>query len=1055
MLLRFLIVCCLLAAHLVHASQEPWQAAYKGKDAEGDDVLGHWSFESEQGLKLAGARLNSQGRFGAALESFPGHPIEDKRHAGLVKVGAVPASFSLEMWISPKESLKPQLRCYLLDKKYVDHQDYQWLLGEADHTGARRMTVNLGFGSESRSFTSELIKLAPGQWVHVAFTYDGAGTGRFYANGSTLGGATLAGLGAVVTGGKELSLGDRLGSNYGGFPGYIDEVRVCAGSRRFEAVDLQILSDRRVWRRMERAKPMEVVVTNLAASTLKAARLKLSLDTQSADYLLPDLAPAKSHTLRYEVNTALRPGDYLLRARLEHGSAVTEQTLALTLAARPTPRMPVVMWGAGGEEILRLKDLGFTHFVGFSAQNAAEIWQEKKALPAGPPAYVARNRRFLDEALAHGLEVVASLSPLGALESNPAHLRVDRKGVPYARRDIVASNPEFAPFFQSVGSSTAKAYADHPAFAAALINSEVRDSSQPSFSALELEAYRKATGSEIPPEVQSRWGVDWTKLKDFPFNRVVAADHPILNYYRWFWTVGDGWNGLHTALHKGVKSASSRLWTFFDPAVRQPSISGAGGSVDVLSHWTYTYPDPLKIGLCTDQLFAMSAASARAQKVMKMTQLIWYRSQTAPIGAKPVGDPVPWEDHDPEAAYITIAPMHLREAFWAKIARPISGIMYHGWQSLVETGSPSAYRFTNPHTAPLLRELVKTVIEPLGPSLLEIPDERSEVAFLESFTSQMFARRGSYGSNLDWAADVWLALQHAHVQCDVIFEETLLKGGLSGRRYLVMPHCDVLTAPLVERIASWQKQGGKIIADEFLCPALKADFVLQSFRRVKQAAQDKASVLELARLIQGMSLSQKVTCDNPEVIVRTRRYGDANYLFVVNDRREYGRYVGQHQLVMENGLAATARLGVKTEAVALYDLLDHRILIPQRSDDGVLSWPVELGPAEGRIFMLLPKPLLSLQLQVAPEVKLGAVMELRLEVQTTGRAVANAVLPVEVIIRDANGNAVEGSGHYAAKGGQLLLRLDVATNDEPGTWEIGCRELASGMQSRVWTRVLP
>ena len=38
-----------------------------------------------------------------------------------------------------------------------------------------------------------------------------------------------------------------------------------------------------------------------------------------------------------------------------------------------------------------------------------------------------------------------------------------------------------------------------------------------------------------------------------------------------------------------------------------------------------------------------------------------------------------------DAAYITISPMHLRESFWTKIARPVRGIMYHGWQALVPT----------------------------------------------------------------------------------------------------------------------------------------------------------------------------------------------------------------------------------------------------------------------------------------------------------------------------------------------------------------------------------
>ena len=75
-----------------------------------------------------------------------------------------------------------------------------------------------------------------------------------------------------------------------------------------------------------------------------------------------------------------------------------------------------------------------------------------------------------------------------------------------------------------------------------------------------------------------------------------------------------------------------------------------------------------------------------------------------------------WEDHDPEAAYITIAPMHLKERFGRRSRSPIQGIMYHGWQSLVQTDSPGGYRFTNPIHAPGFETIIQDVIEPLGPT---------------------------------------------------------------------------------------------------------------------------------------------------------------------------------------------------------------------------------------------------------------------------------------------------------------------------------------------------
>ena len=347
--------------------------------------------------------------------------------------------------------------------------------------------------------------------------------------------------------------------------------------------------------------------------------------------------------------------------------------------------------------------------------------------------------------------------------------------------------------------------------------------------------------------------------------------------------------------------------------------------------------------MCADQLFAMSAASGKHQRVMKMTQLIWYRSQTAPAGNRAPGDLVAWEDHDPEAAYITIAPIHLKEALWTKIARPVQGIMYHGWQSLVQTDSPSAYRFTNPYTEPVLKELLHDVIQPLGPTLLEIPDRPSEVAFLESFTSQMFAHRGGYGSNSDWAADVWMALQHAHVQTDILFEETLLRDGLGDRKVLVMPYCDVLTEFVVANITEWQRHGGKIVGDEFLCPALKADFTLQSFKREKNAAADKDKLLVLAKTLEGYSLPGTAMCDQPEIVVRTRHFGDATYVFTVNDHREAGSYVGQYGLVMENGLPSKGQLRLPGGSPNVYELTKAG-RFPARRTDG--RW--NLGPATDR-----------------------------------------------------------------------------------------------------------
>lgn len=1059
----------------VFALQEKWEEGYSGDDATGKHVLGYWKFDPEapladssgkgNDLTLNGATLSLDGRRGGALESAAGFPLSDQPHQARVaaKSRLSPTGpFTLELWLNPKPAFDKGLRCYLLDKKYTPdhHADYALQIMEAKGS-SRRLLLTLGFGSHTASFYSDTLQLPVGQWQHVAITYDGAGSVTFYLNGSTHSKQTEPGLGAVVPGNRPLTLGDRNGSNYGGFPGLLDEVRLCDGALKFEPVELALSSVRSAWRRQEKAEPVQIQCVNLQREPVQGATLQIDFGPRSETFTLPTLLPGKPHVQDFNLDTSLKAGSYTLRARLTAGGATAGEALDLQIAPRPLPdQMPVIMWGAGAGEIARLKDIGFTHFIGFSA-GVGEIWAQKKEAPPGDPAYIARNLRYLDEALAAGLSVVATASPAHFFDTKPEFLRVGRDGKPFERLTLHASNPELPPFFENVGRSLARTYGRHPAFTTVLINTEVRDGSRPSFNASDLENYRAFAGSEIPAEVDFRNGVDHTKLPDFPADRVVADDHPILKYYRWFWTEGDGWNALHTALHRGVKSTGrADLWTFFDPATRQPSISGAGGAVDVLSHWTYTYPDPQRIGLATDQLFAMREASARNQKVMKMTQLIWYRSQTAPVKKAARDNPVPWEDHDPDAAYITIAPMHLKQAFWTKLSRPVQGIMYHGWQSLVPTSEgSSSYRHTNPNTVHVLKDLIHRIAQPLGPMLLKVPDERREIAFLESFTSQIFARRGGHGYNGNWAADCFLALQHAHHPADILYEETLLKNGLSGRKLLVMAECDVLSASVLAKIQDWQAKGGKILADEFLCPALKADFTVSSFKRVKNAAEDKATLLKLAgrlgEMIATVPLASTARVDEPEVIVRTRRAGDASYLFLINDHREAGNYVGQHGLVLENGLPTTTTVTLPQDSAYLYDLTTSTQIVPDRNAAGQITWKTTLGPCDGALYLVTEKPLLGLQLDAPETARRGHSAKLDIRVTTVGDGPLNAVIPIHLEIKDSNGVRAEGSGFYAADKGLLTVALDLPPNEDPGSWQIQVTELASRMTKTRFVKVEP
>ncbi len=1057
----------------------PWQRPYTGASATGPTVVALWHFDqgaetvdaSGHGhtLTLRGrSRFVAKGKFGGCLESFG--PGQDKNTAqGAVCKNSpdlTPAGpFTLELWVQPKPELSQRPTAFLLDKKYLHYprkgrranSDYCLYLRRAGQQ-KWRLVAYLGYGEDSAEYASDAFELVPGRWYHVAFSYDGAGTGRFFLNGRPVGRVRHEGRGSVAPGPYDLVIGDRFGSLYAGFPGYIDEVRISNGVVPYFAgrVELTASLSRTSFVRMEPKACLWLDVVNDSPAPLTDARLTLSGEVVlQREVDVGKVEPGRSKRLVLPVDTSLRPDRYPVTARLtgRNGDRRVAAELSLTVALVPRPKpfqMPVVMWGRG--DLQTVKEIGFTHQL-VALVDYGRVWQAGQPTQAVDPSRLREAVEMLNEYLAEGVGAVVNLSPrrwvLQDENRKARYQRIDRQGKPYARTDICARFPELQRFAYNVGASVAQTFGRFPALQAALIDTEVRDATNLCFHPHDVEAFRRFAGFDVPSEAVSKRGVDYTRLPDFPANRVLPDNDPLLTFYRWFWKVGDGWNEMHSQLHRGLKSTGrDDLWTFFDPAVRVPSLWGSGGEVDVVSQWTYTYPDPIKIGQACDELFAMADGKAGRQRVMKMTQIIWYRSQTAPKLPDDPARRADWEKTIPDARFITIAPDHLREAFWSKISRPVAGIMYHGWGSLVPAPHGS-YRFTNPKTRQVLSELIRRVVRPLGPTLLQVPDRPSDVAVLESFTSQMFARRGTWGWSNRWEADVHLILQWAHLQPRILYDETIQRDGLEGVRVLVLPYCDVLTESVVRAVKQFQQRGGIVVADETLCPAIEPDIRMQSYQRTGKADEDKAALqAKAAELRQALDplYRRHVDSSQPDLVVRCRQYGRSDYVFVLNDRRTFGDYVGHHGRVMEKGLPLEGTVTVRQPGAAVYDLVAHRPVPASPQKDGV-AFDVTLGPGAGGVFLVTPQRIDRVELEVPRQALLGQAVPVELRVVDPDGQPLDAVVPVRLEVLDPQGRPAEPTGYYGAASGRLKLKLELARNDVPGRWTVRATELASGRKT--------
>jgi hypothetical protein len=197
-----------------------------------------------------------------------------------------------------------------------------------------------------------------------------------------------------------------------------------------------------------------------------------------------------------------------------------------------------------------------------------------------------------------------------------------------------------------------------------------------------------------------------------------------------------------------------------------------------------------------------------------------------------------------------------------------------------------------------------------------------------------------------------------------------------------------------------------------------------------------------------------VDTTSPEIVPHRRRAGSADYIFLVNDAREPGDYVGQYGMVHERGVPTTAEVILNSNAAAVYDLVTHQAVPIQRANGAPsLTIPVTLGPCDGRLLMAVPKPIAGVSITGQDRCQRGDTWTGEIRVVDAGGEPIDAVIPLYVEIFDADGRPAEFSGHYAAVYGALKLSLDIAANDQPGAWEIRVQELASGQRQSLCFRV--
>lgn len=329
----------------------------------------------------------------------------------------------------------------------------------------------------------------------------------------------------------------------------------------------------------------------------------------------------------------------------------------------------------------------------------------------------------------------------------------------------------------------------------------------------------------------------------------------------------------------------------------------------------------------------------------------------------------------------------------------------------------------------------------------------------------------------------YTVLAMAHLQADVVFDETIERFGLDPYNVLVLPKCDLLTKKVYDEVMRFRQRGGTVIADQYLGPeipgAIRFDFDFTYRRRVaaKAIAENQAyakwndhlepgsaelhtvkgvTALDDQRIIESYAARLKaalwgrvepeIDCDAATVLLNTLAKEGLRYLIVINDRRTYDDRVGKYKAVLGKLLPQTACIdlrGQRDRETVVYDLLDRQRL-PCEASDGARHVTVPLTDLGGKILALYPAPLGPPRISAPRSLAAGHSYPVRVTMDDIQGNPIPGLQPLEITVTSPSGRRHDASGYYCATRGTLDWQLAMAVNDEPGEWTISVLDLTAG-----------
>jgi hypothetical protein len=833
-------------------------------------------------------------------------------------------------------------------------------------------------------------------------------------------------------------------------------------------VELSVDSTRKAYYRGEEVH-LTVVCKNNGDQPIKGATLHAVKDNLiNAIQPVDDLNAGQSLPVTLAIPTAnLRAGpDYLMTISLNQ----QDQTLAtakysISLISRPNPnRLDVWLWMNGGPGQTFYEQHGFTSAGGpmYPTSAPPDTTVDQIIRPYLTPGMEETMRRGID----------ATFVPHNGLwerdftlEPPPPGDDIHYKGAGrYSERYYNPFNPVVAELQNRANERMMRAIGDYPNLKFAFVGMEwVDDLWQANTNVGGLELMKKELGF-TPDQIG--------EVK-YLAPGVIPDNDRLYNYMKYVYKKGNGTAMVCQRAAEVIHRFRPDVQVLADP-YRTAALYDLYPGLDLIETWTYTNPDP-KLMLYIDTLLA--ACKPANQTPLQVITLLTYAGTIAPE----------------EKWWMLMGPDRIRETSWIVMSRavPIIGYFYGSECDPVKYVDDT---FRVPYeSTEAIKQLSDKLYKPYGPMIRQMKRTPRRIALLNSYSSRVHTRSpGLLGYNNEQILHFQSVMEMAHLNTDIVFDETIERYGLDGYDVLVMPKCDTLTSTVYRKIQDFQKRGGILVSDQYLGPkfsnVIRFDFDFTYRNKVNAnallknqmhvgtgsddhikpgttpmesavgvtAEDDRINMLSYAEKLRKTlagKIDPSVWCDRMDVLFNQTESNGVKYLFVINDRREYGPRVGQYKAMLEKLIPQTVNVHVKTSQAGLvaYDLLRQKqldVTTPATGGDSI-SFPVELGDLGGTIIALYPHPLRKLELAAGDGVLGGKPITLKINVLDDNGKAPAGLFPLKLTLTDPKGYDADVSDYYCAKDGSIDVPFHPALNDRPGQWKLHVEDLTAGLSAQT------